>query len=403
MLGFLIISALPFITATVFALVLAFMARKDYAQRVLLLIALLSVFFSFIDVVYVAPMDFEKYIYFDLLAQFVVPVAPLAVMMYVRALYRKRVFSPASMVCLIPALVLGTGSAMIVYILGVEPVAAYLEALSEGTNIAKGEPLLLLYRTWSQIVYMSVLFVEVVIMMVTSCAHLSKTGFSLRKWASFLFKGEKIPMPHAQTMSLILYFLVLAVRISMGRPYFQAHPVFSEYVSVLLNLLLLLIGLTGLVREEEMLTLKDVILLRKVSQKPGMTAPSRSFTMREGTPVGELPARDRRYIRKQGAFNELMETQQYFLNPGISIESVAVRSGLSRSFISTMLSNTYHCTFNEYVNYHRIQHSMKLMKEYPSYSLEVIAGECGYPSLAAFSRRFKEQTGMTPGRWRKEN
>jgi AraC family transcriptional regulator len=56
-------------------------------------------------------------------------------------------------------------------------------------------------------------------------------------------------------------------------------------------------------------------------------------------------------------------------------------------------------TLNEFVRRARVERAAAILRSVPDRSLSSVAAECGFGSLATFSRAFKERYGMPPGRW----
>ncbi len=74
--------------------------------------------------------------------------------------------------------------------------------------------------------------------------------------------------------------------------------------------------------------------------------------------------------------------------------------GYDYAYISKIFKKTIGMTFNQYVNFMRIQHSQVLLKT-TNTGVTQIALECGYNSLRSFNRKFVEQVGVTPQQYRK--
>lgn len=99
-------------------------------------------------------------------------------------------------------------------------------------------------------------------------------------------------------------------------------------------------------------------------------------------------------------FESVMNEKLLFLIPSITIDTVAMEIGSNRTYVSQLVQNTYSMTFNEYINHRRIEYGKEYILNHTDAIQEDIALKCGYSSAAAFNKRFKEITGMTPKEWK---
>ena len=98
-----------------------------------------------------------------------------------------------------------------------------------------------------------------------------------------------------------------------------------------------------------------------------------------------------------------METDQWFLEPRLSIRDVAKRMGTNESYVSRALNRSdasgTKLSFNQRVNYLRVAHAKTLLSTSNAPILSV-AMDSGFNSKATFNRVFREITGLTPSRFR---
>lgn len=80
-------------------------------------------------------------------------------------------------------------------------------------------------------------------------------------------------------------------------------------------------------------------------------------------------------------------------------KDVADTLELSQSYFSHLFMIEVGKTFSEYLNSHRIEEAKKLLKQ-SNMKLYEVARAVGYTSLEHFSRTFKKQTGISPGKYR---
>ncbi|MFM9835432.1 MAG: helix-turn-helix transcriptional regulator [Methylophilaceae bacterium] len=81
----------------------------------------------------------------------------------------------------------------------------------------------------------------------------------------------------------------------------------------------------------------------------------------------------------------------------LTLDSVAKEIGISRSQFAELFSKLLGQTFFEYLTSHRIRVAQRLLKE--NKSVKVVASSVGFSSSSSFIRKFKEETGVSPGKW----
>ncbi len=102
----------------------------------------------------------------------------------------------------------------------------------------------------------------------------------------------------------------------------------------------------------------------------------------------------------EGVLERLMEEQQLYLKPDLTLNDLAQALGSNRTYVSNYLSQVLHQTFYDYVNQQRIEHmSLPLLQQHPEYKLEYIAAQSGFASMSTFRRAFIKITGQTPGQY----
>ncbi|WP_160717274.1 helix-turn-helix domain-containing protein [Chitinophaga solisilvae] len=101
------------------------------------------------------------------------------------------------------------------------------------------------------------------------------------------------------------------------------------------------------------------------------------------------------------ALQRAMEVQELYLEPGLTLTSLAGVTGIPAKTISAVLNQHLQTNFNEYVNNYRVEAFKKkvLQTDLQQYTLSSIAFSCGFSSQATFQRVFKQLTGMAPGQF----
>ncbi len=99
---------------------------------------------------------------------------------------------------------------------------------------------------------------------------------------------------------------------------------------------------------------------------------------------------------------DVMEKEQMFLDPGLRLETLAQRLGVSRYHLSQSLNQQLGKTFNEFVNEYRIRVLKDRMADPETMHLSILqlAMEAGFGTKATFNSAFKKATGLTPSEYR---
>ncbi|WP_319479235.1 helix-turn-helix domain-containing protein [uncultured Draconibacterium sp.] len=95
---------------------------------------------------------------------------------------------------------------------------------------------------------------------------------------------------------------------------------------------------------------------------------------------------------------QLIETEKPYLNPDLSLRSLAGQLGIHSNQLSWLLNNGFGKNFNEFINHYRIEAFKKMAKDPESAQLTImsIAYDCGFNSKTVFNTYFKRETGLTP-------
>ena len=115
-------------------------------------------------------------------------------------------------------------------------------------------------------------------------------------------------------------------------------------------------------------------------------------------PVAETPQSG--YDKIMNSFRELMETDQGFQDPGMTIDEVSRRLNTNRTYVSKLVNIYYGMPFRDYLNKLRMDYAKQLMLDEPDASIEYIAVKSGFQSSTQFIRKFKETESTTPAAWR---
>lgn len=82
-----------------------------------------------------------------------------------------------------------------------------------------------------------------------------------------------------------------------------------------------------------------------------------------------------------------------------TLEKAAKNASMSYSYFSRLFKKEFNTNFNKYLNSVRIQKSIEYLSN-SSMNISQIALQCGFSNLSHFTKCFKEETGITPNKYR---
>lgn len=100
---------------------------------------------------------------------------------------------------------------------------------------------------------------------------------------------------------------------------------------------------------------------------------------------------------------EIMVSQQAYLQPNLTLPALAESVGCSVNHLSQVINAGFNMSFFDYLNSHRINHARALLAELNGSNGAIlkIAFTVGFNSNSAFYAAFKKHVGMTPAQYRK--
>ncbi|NNF21632.1 MAG: helix-turn-helix transcriptional regulator [Saprospiraceae bacterium] len=101
--------------------------------------------------------------------------------------------------------------------------------------------------------------------------------------------------------------------------------------------------------------------------------------------------------------NDFIKKEKPYLDPLLSISSLAEKSGIPQYKISVVLNKVLKQRFYDYINSYRVELVKERLKkgDTEKFSILGIALDSGFNSKASFNRVFKKKTGMTPSQYLK--
>lgn len=111
--------------------------------------------------------------------------------------------------------------------------------------------------------------------------------------------------------------------------------------------------------------------------------------------------------KHQADFNKVkgyIVKNKLFLNPLLSMESVASDLNMSKSYFSKLINSYSDYNFSDFINSLRVKQAKKFLSndEFSEYTIVAIGLECGFNSKSTFYSAFKKFTSVTPTIYRSQ-
>ena len=106
--------------------------------------------------------------------------------------------------------------------------------------------------------------------------------------------------------------------------------------------------------------------------------------------------------RKPNAFVSLLDYIEASLSEKVTLDDLATRSGYSKSALIRYFQENTHCTPMQYVTERRINLAKRMLSA-SQLTIRAIALQCGFQNEFYFSTVFRQQTGLSPSAFRKQN
>ncbi|NND61962.1 MAG: helix-turn-helix transcriptional regulator [Flavobacteriaceae bacterium] len=118
--------------------------------------------------------------------------------------------------------------------------------------------------------------------------------------------------------------------------------------------------------------------------------------------VSEVIPQQNEHIQKMTQF---LKVDRNFLNPNITLDSVANELNLSSGHLSKIINTDMGTSFKDYVNKLRVEEAKRYLTDpdFVNYTLVAIGLEAGFNSKSAFNASFKKITGMTPSQFKAQH
>jgi len=108
-------------------------------------------------------------------------------------------------------------------------------------------------------------------------------------------------------------------------------------------------------------------------------------------------------MAKRQALEGLMDVDKLYQNEDIKLATIADTLELSVHQLSELINTEYGFSFPRFIREYRVNAAKKLLLADKKVSILAISMETGFKSQSNFYAAFNETTGMSPGKYRKQN
>ena len=115
--------------------------------------------------------------------------------------------------------------------------------------------------------------------------------------------------------------------------------------------------------------------------------------------VTDAPAPSGKDLSLYARICELMEGEQLYRQPGLTIADLASRLRSNTKYISNAIGAGAGCGFTEFLSGYRIREAEKLLLSMPEARMNEISEAVGYANESSFFRNFKLVHGCSPQQW----
>ena len=199
---------------------------------------------------------------------------------------------------------------------------------------------------------------------------------------------------HRQLLKLAMVFCVVWF-ITYSRSLYLGEPQIKSYYILWLFLALIVqwIAWSGFIRDDLLLQHEQLNELSKGQNAEFQNQPESAKNQRFNT---DHPL----YVR----LVELFTKDQVYLDSKLSLQSLANKMEVSKSYVSALINETTGGSFYDLVNQYRVNHFVEMLNDGKAkeFTLLSLAYQSGFNSKSTFQSAFKKITGKTPTNFLKE-
>ena len=282
------------------------------------------------------------------------------------------------------------------------------------------------YNLVTVVIFRAVMIAEGLFFLIY-CVYLQrKNKYRLRHLVDFIFFGRKARVQAILVNLALLVAIVLCLKIFL-HPYLLHMPWWSISIALVIAVLFFLFGLFALFGAKTLISLRDVetafrfnyseqtqvqvmeYMIMDMSRDLGGESLTRVLSRLNTQSSSGAPSLTSVIFNDEtkswapnsleARFQNLMQRQKLFLQPGLSLSDVAGKLRTNKTYVSKMVNKTYNLGFPEVLNIMRVDYAGEYIRRHPELSQEEIAKACGFLSASSFNSTFKRITGYTPKVW----
>lgn len=188
-----------------------------------------------------------------------------------------------------------------------------------------------------------------------------------------------------------LYLIVLFKNIFK----FSDHPYISEWIKIIILVLLLFITCWYLYK-----ALNHPDLFRNIDSKLQLVS---DIVLEEKTNA-PTAVNEKEYNAALSKLKQYMVEEKPFLNPSLTIQDLSAAIEIPVRDLSLLINHKLEQHFYDFVNTYRIENAMDILKDVTKSKVTIleILYEVGFNSKSSFNTAFKKHTGITPTSYRKK-
>jgi AraC-like DNA-binding protein len=100
---------------------------------------------------------------------------------------------------------------------------------------------------------------------------------------------------------------------------------------------------------------------------------------------------------------ERMESEKLYLDPLLTLDSMARLLGISSKYLSQTINECFSMNFSDFINSFRVKEFIRLLKQDTrNQTILNISIDAGFNSKSAFNQAFKKHTGSSPSNYLKK-
>ncbi len=202
----------------------------------------------------------------------------------------------------------------------------------------------------------------------------------------FSYSSGKITLTWLLFLSITVYASYALTFLSAGIQMFVIHLPFDPKIFSFIGLTLISFAFSFYGHQQSGIYhgRKPAILELPMEENPGKYAKS-------GLSQDEL-------IAITESLQKLMETDQLFTNPELTLADVSEKLAIPRHHLTQAINTVLNKNFFTYINELRVKLFLErfVQRKYKGYTILAIAYDCGFNSKSTFNSVFKKITGFTP-------